>query len=59
MKNPGILCFSSAMATLFMIYNVWTATEGVSQTLAVMNYLFIACLAGVTIFCGVMWLSKR
>lgn len=42
-----------------MIYNTTTGTEGVSQTLTVMNYLMIASLAGVTIFTGVMWLSKR
>ena len=59
MKSPGILCVGSAAATVFMIYNIATATEGMSQTLTVMNYLLIACLACITIFTGVMWLSKR
>jgi len=59
MKNPGLMCLISAVVTLWLIYDMATASEGISQTLAAMKYILIALLAGVTIFLGVQWLSKR
>ena len=59
MKNPGLMCLISAVVTLWLIYDLATASEGMSQTLAAMKYILITLLAVVTIYLGVQWLSKR
>jgi len=53
------MCLISAVVTLWLIYDLATASEGMSQTLAAMKYILITLLAVVTIYLGVQWLSKR
>ena len=59
MKNAGVLCILTGIVTLWRIYEMATATEGPSQTLAFMNYFLIFFSGGLTVFLGVKWLSSR
>jgi hypothetical protein len=59
MKNAGFLCILTGLVTLWRIYDMATATEGPSQTLALMNYILIFFMGGLTIFLGIKWLSSR
>jgi hypothetical protein len=57
MKNAGFLCVLTGLVTVWRIYEMATATEGPSQTLALMNYIMIFFMGGLTIFLGFKWLA--
>jgi hypothetical protein len=42
-----------------MIYHMATATEGPSQSLALMKYFLLAVLVVVTLYSGAKWLAMK
>jgi hypothetical protein len=58
-KNSGAMFLLGAAACGWLIYDMATATEQPSQTLALMKYFLLAVLAIATIFSGVKYLLQK
>jgi hypothetical protein len=54
-NNPGAMFLLGGAASAWLLYDMVTATEGPSQTLALMKYLLIAVLVIVTVYSGAKW----
>jgi hypothetical protein len=58
-KNRGTTCILGAAASAWLIYDMATATEAPSQTLALMKYFILAVMMVTTIYSGAKWLTMK
>jgi hypothetical protein len=58
-KNRGMIFLLGAAASGWLIYDMATATEGPSQTLALMQYAILVVLVIATIYSGAKWLVMK
>jgi len=58
-KNRGTTFLLGAAASAWLIYDMATATEGPSQTLALMKYFLLAVMVIATLYSGAKWLTMK
>jgi hypothetical protein len=58
-RNRGTICLLGAAASGWQIYRIATATEGPSQTLALMQYTLLAIMVIATLVTGAQWLTMK
>ena len=58
-KNRGLTVLLGVAASGWMIYDMATATEAPSQTLALMKYCILAVVVITTIYSGSKWLTMK
>ena len=58
-KHPGASFLVGAVAAGWLIYDMATATEQPSQTLALMKYFLLALLVVTTLYSGAKWLTMK
>ena len=56
--NRGTAFLVGAAAAAWMIYDMATASEAPSQTLAALKYLLLAVLIVATLYSGAKWLTN-
>jgi hypothetical protein len=57
-NNSGTVFLIGAAASAWLIYDMATATEAPSQTLALMKYFLIAVLVLATLYSGAKWFAN-
>jgi hypothetical protein len=54
-NNRGTVFILGAVVSAWLIYDMATATEGPSQTLALMKYFLVAVVVMATLYSGAKW----
>jgi hypothetical protein len=58
-NNRGTVFLLGAAVSGWLIYDMTTATEGPSLTLALMKYFILAVMVIVTLYSGIKWLVMK
>ena len=57
-NNRGAVFLIGAAASAWLIYDMATASEAPSATLAAMKYLILAVVIGATLYSGAKWFAN-